>query len=418
MEESRHVEVETLSDTTRYAYCKNGDVVQQLGELGPIPREVPEGGPDVYTASFLRTFAAKPILLMSYADRDAKLCADRVAARVFTIRSSSFGLLGRALVWSRIFVRTVIHVYAFAPTLIFCAASSTPLLACYLVARVRSVPFVTTRHAALLSGRLPLSTRITEAINRWVIKRADGVMCHGPFLASQLIDLGVNPERLFQFGISYRYLIDNPNSPPEEPLGIALGGENEYMLFIGRMREEKGIFDLLAATTERLRRDQHLRLLYVGGGLDTPRLEKEIKRLNLEEKVILMGYLEHDKVPQLIKQCKLVVTPTRSSFSESRCKSAIEALVLGKPVVAPNFGPFPYVFQHRKNGLLYTPDSVADLKKNIEMALSDSDLYGNLVEGAQESAKEYLDYPSTFSVVLKQAFEKVSKSWTKRSKKL
>ena len=51
--------------------------------------------------------------------------------------------------------------------------------------------------------------------------------------------------------------------------------------------------------------------------------------------------------------------------------SVMEGLVMGLPVIAPNFGPFPYLVKDRVNGLLYVPDSVEQLGRTIDLLLDD-----------------------------------------------
>ena len=58
----------------------------------------------------------------------------------------------------------------------------------------------------------------------------------------------------------------------------------------------------------------------------------------------------------------MVVTPTQSQFPEGRCMATMEGLVMGVPVIAPNFGPFPFLVKHGENGLLFEPDSSHDIQ--------------------------------------------------------
>ena len=94
-------------------------------------------------------------------------------------------------------------------------------------------------------------------------------------------------------------------------------------------------------------------------------LLKEIASRSLNNRVIILGYINHDKLVTLLRKCRVLVTPTHKSFPEGRCMSAMEGLVMEVPVIAPDFGPFPYLVNHGVNGLLYKADHVDDLKGKL-----------------------------------------------------
>ena len=85
--------------------------------------------------------------------------------------------------------------------------------------------------------------------------------------------------------------------------------------------------------------------------------------------------------------------------------AAMEGLVMGVPVIAPRFGPFPYLITHEQNGLLFEPDSVSDLRSCIGRVLQDNTLYDQLKRGAKESGARILNPPRTFSQAVEQAFK-------------
>jgi glycosyltransferase involved in cell wall biosynthesis len=82
----------------------------------------------------------------------------------------------------------------------------------------------------------------------------------------------------------------------------------------------------------------------------------------------------------------------------------MESLALGIPVVAPNFGPFPFLVEHQKNGLLFEPDSVEDLAAKLDELLDDEALYADLRAGAKKSGDALLIPPLTFAQAVACAF--------------
>ena len=87
--------------------------------------------------------------------------------------------------------------------------------------------------------------------------------------------------------------------------------------------------------------------------------------------------------------------------------ATMEGLVLGKPVIAPNNGPFPFLVKDKQNGLLFHPDSVEDLSIKINKVVEDDELYARLKKGAEETAKILVKAPINFSKAILMAFKKV-----------
>lgn len=146
-------------------------------------------------------------------------------------------------------------------------------------------------------------------------------------------------------------------------------------MFVGRIEEQKGVFDLLDACEEVLTDMPDVFLVYIGKGSVHEELQRRSERMGLKDKVRLLGYVNHDQIVGVMRRCFVVVAPTRKEFPEGRCMSAMEGMVMGLPVVAPDFGPFPYLVQDNVNGLLYKPNSRDDLRDKIILLLTGNDRY-------------------------------------------
>jgi glycosyltransferase involved in cell wall biosynthesis len=229
------------------------------------------------------------------------------------------------------------------------------------------------------------------------------VVCHGPYLREQLLQVGVKPNRLFEFNWGFRHLREQ-----SEGLGIQAvtdDGASTVILFVGRIQDSKGVFELLDACTERLRAEPQLKLIYAGEGSDLEELRRRALERGLAGQVVFPGMVPHSQLASVIRQSKLVVTPTRGYFPEGRCMAAIESLVMEVPVIAPDFGPFPYLVKHGDNGLLFKTDSVEDLKQKIDAVLDNLDLYRRLRAGAAVSSRVLRNPSVNFSQAVTRAFE-------------
>jgi glycosyltransferase involved in cell wall biosynthesis len=161
------------------------------------------------------------------------------------------------------------------------------------------------------------------------------------------------------------------------------------------MERNKGVFDLLQAF-ESVAGGTDARLLFAGDGGDLKSLAQQADASRYRERISVLGPLPHAILLGWMACAIATVTPTRSSFPEGRCMSALESLLLGTPVIAPDFGPFPYLVKHARNGLIYAPDSVQALAQALQVLIDEPDLLARLQDGARRSGAELAQPEHTF----------------------
>ena len=388
----------------RYAYIKNGNVIDQLGELEKLNWEIPDGGPQAFIGDFLCKTKEDQILLLSLGKNSEKKVTGNTTAYVLRSIGKDNSTAVRAFSSCMVFFKVIGRLLIFKPTRILCGSSGFMLWACFLVSKTCSIPLVHSRHNRLFTNdKQPFYRHIGQAINISIVKRVNGVVCHGPYLRQQLIDAGVSESKIFEFDCGYRDFFNKAQRAPE-PAIVTFDKRCFLILFVGRIEENKGVFDLLEACLEDLQQNK-LKLIYAGTGSHSKQLEEMINKYELDKQVLLLGKLEHSRLGQLMHQCDILVTPTRSAFPEGRCMAAMEGLVMGLPVVAPNFGAFPYLIDDEVNGLLFEPDYVQGLRDCILKIIRDKKLYQSLRNGAKMSGSNLLDPPLRFSNAVDQAFQ-------------
>ncbi|MEI7451830.1 MAG: glycosyltransferase [Candidatus Falkowbacteria bacterium] len=153
----------------------------------------------------------------------------------------------------------------------------------------------------------------------------------------------------------------------------------EYLLYYGRLSDEKGIFTLIGAM-DRIE-NKKLKLLIVGDGPALGKLKKESWALNLGKRVEFVGAKYGDELNDLISRAKAVVIP--SVWLENMPFVLLESLALGKVVIASNIGGMPEIITDNKNGFLFKPGDERDLAKKIDN-LDKVDLK-NIAESARHS---------------------------------
>jgi glycosyltransferase involved in cell wall biosynthesis len=182
-----------------------------------------------------------------------------------------------------------------------------------------------------------------------------------------------------KFTTLYQPVEDYFLRPPARP--VAADGPAK-VLFYGRLSAEKGI-DLLLAAWRKLKPEATLSIL----GMDGP-LRHEVERA-LAGDIHLLPHVAHVDVPKLISQHDIVVCPSR--VEESLCRTALEARLLERVIVASQSGAIPEVvrgYPLAHSAKVRTSDAAAieNLIEALSIALAQR---RTLTDAERESEKSF-----------------------------
>ena len=130
------------------------------------------------------------------------------------------------------------------------------------------------------------------------------------------------------------------------------------LLYFGRLSQEKGLADLLAA----MQRLPNLRLKIAGDGPQSRELRELAVKLKLCN-VEFLGHISGRELDQAIAECRFTVFPTHAY--ETFGKSILESYAHGRAVVASDLGSRRELIQHGMTGLLYPVGNVEHLAAEI-----------------------------------------------------
>ncbi|WP_175443071.1 glycosyltransferase family 4 protein [Halofilum ochraceum] len=160
---------------------------------------------------------------------------------------------------------------------------------------------------------------------------------------------------------------------------LGLRTDDRLVVAVGRLSPEKGLdvlIDALALNTDPPGQCLHVAL--IGDGPERTRLAERVRRLHLQHRVHLVG---HTTMPgDYLMAADLVVLPSRS---EGIANVALEAMALGRPLVATAVGGTPEVVPDGVAGVLVPPEDPAALAAAMLRVLSDNTLARRLGTGAR-----------------------------------
>lgn len=164
-------------------------------------------------------------------------------------------------------------------------------------------------------------------------------------------------------GIDYTWIDEaeaayHHHSPPLS--GVEIPAGYKTIVLVGRMDPQKAPHLLVSAYEKVRRRFPKTRLLLVGEGELLPQVRSQIAALGLESSVQLLGH--RTDVAQILLRADIFAF---SSLWEAMGRSMVEAMLMGKPVVAPAIYGIPEVVEHEKTGLLYEVGNVDQLAERL-----------------------------------------------------
>lgn len=155
---------------------------------------------------------------------------------------------------------------------------------------------------------------------------------------------------------------------------------------VGRLSSEKGISGLLEALSN-VAADIRPQLLIVGDGPMRGELDQLVDLLGLGDWVRFAGRLPEAETLAAIAQSDVLVLP---SFMEGLPIVLMEAMAMGKPVIATRVAGIPELVEDGVNGLLFTPSDWHQLAEKIAKLAKDEALREELGSaGPRSIAREF-----------------------------
>jgi glycosyltransferase involved in cell wall biosynthesis len=133
----------------------------------------------------------------------------------------------------------------------------------------------------------------------------------------------------------------------------------------------------------------HIKLVVAGNGNLREELIRQIKSLNLESRVTLLGFVDHKELPSLSRACDIFIRP---SLSEGFGNSFVEAMVVGLPVIATPVGGIVDFLVDKKTGFMCKPNDPKSIIEAIEFILKNKDVVELVKENAYKMVKEKYDW--------------------------
>ena len=172
----------------------------------------------------------------------------------------------------------------------------------------------------------------------------------------------------------------------------------------GRIEKAKGQHVVIESIKNIKKMGKNIQLAMIGHIMDPEyfqELETEIKNNNLQENIYYLGF--HDNPTSVMPCFDAVVLATKC---ETFGLVLPEAMRAGTAVIGTNCGGVPEIIEHEKTGLLFEPESVQDLTKQLLKIVNDNDFCMELASAGKKDADERFSEEKHFSSLI-EIFESV-----------
>ncbi|MBN2183725.1 MAG: glycosyltransferase family 4 protein [Candidatus Krumholzibacteriota bacterium] len=233
-------------------------------------------------------------------------------------------------------------------------------------------------------GSLPASivammTTFCDRVSR-VPSKVERFITPSRFLMGKLVEGKIKKEKI----VSIPNFVDVGSFTPR--------AEKGYFFYFGRLSHEKGI-DLLIEAVSSMK---NVSLKIAGEGP----LSADLKKLVAEKgaDVEFLGFVTGDDLRLLLEESSCVVVPSR--WYENLPFSVMEALAVGKPVVAADIGGIPEMVEDGVNGLLFPAGDREKLAECLGRMAGDRDMRRRMGEAGRKKAEELYDTEAHYCQII------------------
>ena len=159
-----------------------------------------------------------------------------------------------------------------------------------------------------------------------------------------------------------------------------------FLLFLGRLRRQKGV-DVLLDAMAILNSAFDVHLVIAGEGDERLELQAQSKRLALDKRVHFLGPVTGPSKTWLLQNACFVVMPSRTA--EAFPLVVMESYAAGRPVVGTAIPGLADLIASGQTGLLVDPESPLELAGALTTLLADSELTRACGDRAQRIAQGY-----------------------------
>lgn len=281
-----------------------------------------------------------------------------------------FVVLGIIPTWIRIRKERpqVMHVHFAIPTGILA----------WILNKLTGVPYVITAHLGDVPGGVPDQT---DQWFRWIHPIANRIWNNAT--AATAVSEFVRHLAEASYRVPVKTLRNGVVLPPKESLTTAPSSPPR-LIFAGRFNPQKNLVFLIKVLAKLKSIPWECRLL--GDGPEMEAVKHAITQHDLEQRVVLMGWVDSEQVDEALGCSDILLLP---SHSEGLPVVSAKALAFGIAIVGSHIGGLKDVVTHEFNGLLLNHNSEDVFAQALGELLQDPTRIESMKKASREHARQF-----------------------------
>lgn len=159
---------------------------------------------------------------------------------------------------------------------------------------------------------------------------------------------------------------------------------DQNVLFLGRLGERKGAYDLLKVIPDVLKRIPNARFFFGGDG-EVERCKELAEKTGIADNVSFLGWIRDTEKEEYLKKCSTFVLP---SYHEGMPMSVLESMSYGLATISTNAGGIPQIISQGIDGYRVEAGDLKELETTLVRVLISSNEKRILGQAARKKIVE------------------------------
>ena len=291
--------------------------------------------------------------------------------------------LNKAVGYGLALVDLVQHLFVWKPDLIHIHVSEGGSVfrqtITTFIAKAFSCPVIMHTHGPAFHVFYKELPQLLQSRLRWVFGQCDRVIALSENWRNFYInELNLKPDRVI--------ILSNPvKIPANVPERIDADQKVDF-IFLGRIGQRKGAFDLIRSFSQIPEQDRAKATLTIAGDGEIEQAQHLITHLGLDDYITVRSWLDPDQRDVLLAKSDVFVLP---SYNEGLPMALLEAMSWGLPVITTPVGGIPELVNSQENGLLVTAGDIHQLTAAMELLINHEELRVALGAAARDSVLQF-----------------------------
>ncbi len=241
------------------------------------------------------------------------------------------------------------------------------------------------------------------------VSALDGAVADGKGVADRLISV-MNMEVPTVHGLVDMDVFKPLHDRRDVRRELNLATDAMVLLFVGNLRREKGLYELIEAFSRIRKQVPNAVLRICGQGPERAGLEQAIHRHGLSDSIQMVGAVMPERMHLWMQACDVFSLP---SYSEGMPNVVMEAMACGVPMITTTVGGLPDAVGDSAGAILVSPKQVEPLTDAILRVCLDPSLRREMSLAARSTAEQRFSLRANVEKTLahvKKTIDKASKA--------